>query len=700
MKHFFALFSLNNKPLAATLFFFILLTGTQAQVVNIDPNYTALLPRPGWRLIFSDEFGVFDPSVWDRSTPGDDLHPYGHPEICSKNGNTCMNEDNVLTPSGGALPLRTKSGEAMNACGFSGAEIKTFSNGIWSDPNDPFRHWKLPINSYLEARIKVPECKGVGGGFWLYGGTGWDGGGPPYFTNRFFEVDMFELYGNVADQFQANIHYGKKYNDPTHQNHPHTVEVRDMFGQPVDLEQQFLTFGVHHDNEAITMYLNDVEYKKYFFSGFGNAKHNTYLRPLPFNIRLGTGNSTLRPQTPAECEYLPTLFEVDYVRIFMPAEDRAIKYLNGSAHNFCTDHSWGDGEKVKVTYLPGASYQWDATGLFNFESLVQDRAGNNEEWWVRVVPGTPVGTYTVNLTVTFPNGVQEVLPFQFSVFSGQPQAPQVIQVFQDVNAGTYYLGIPIGASTTGYEWSDDNGATWHKQPNPEKGTDNIWWDRVFFNNSNLTQVHDICVRSYNNCHTSAPYCTQISIPPNGCDGCPLRMGPPREVFVEQIPGFDSYRLKVKKSDRTDGYDWGYDTDYWYREDNVSGTDFNYFGDFAAGTPPFTIYVRGSYNDTLTHIYSQEIIIPDSTNAGAAITHPDVPAMPSPVEPHSLTLENEDDTPYAYWVFNPIGQLVGKGTHTGVESTIPYQRTVSGIYIVLRRDPITGKYTAKKQYISN
>jgi hypothetical protein len=133
---------------------------------------------------------------------------------------------------------------------------------------------------------------------------------------------------------------------------------------------------------------------------------------------------------------------------------------------------------------------------------------------------------------------------------------------------------------------------------------------------------------------------------------------------------------------------------------VSGDEFNYFGDFPAGTPPFTIYVRGRYNDTLTHIYSQEIIIPDSTNARAAITHSNLPLALSSVESLNLTPENEVDKPYSYWVFNPLGQLVGKGTHIGAESTIPYQSTVPGIHIVLRRDPVTGRYTTQKQHVSN
>lgn len=698
MKHFFSLFFLTNKRLALILFLFLIAVCVQGQV-KIDPNYTATLPRPGWKLIFSDDFNAFDLSIWDRSAPGDDLQKYGEAGLCSQNGDVCLNEINVLAPSGGALPLRTRSGEAMNACGFSGAEIKTFSNAHWSDPNDLFRHWKIPLNSYLEARIKVPECTGVGGSFWLYGGIGADNNN----TERFFEVDMFELFGNKDDRFQANIHYGIKYKDQTHQNHPHVVAVEDLFGNPVDLEQQFLTFGVYHDNEKITMSLNDVEYKTYFFSGFGNAKHNPYLRPVPFNIRLGTGNTLVGPGTPGDCPDLPTLFEIDYVRLFIRDEGKAIKHLNGSTYNFCTDYSWGDRKKVKVTYLPGASYQWATTGQFTFESFVEDRLGNNEEWWVVVAPGTPVGTYTVNLTITFPSGHQEVLPFQFEVFSGHPTMPQDILVFEDSSTpGIFYLGTPIGASTTGYEWSNDGGVTWQQVPNPGEPY-NIWWQKPFFNVSDAVMFHHVCVRSYNNCHTSSPYCEYIHILPNdGCFGCSYsyKAFPPRHVYVEQIPGIDSYRLKVEKSSRTDSYDWGYDTDDWYRQDNVSGDEFNYFGDFPAGTPPFTIYVRGRYNDTLTHVYSQEIIIPDSINAGAAITYPDVPAMPSSVESHSLTRENEDVVPYSYWIFNPLGQLVGKGTHTGIESTIPYSSTVSGIHIFLRRDPITGKYTTKKQYILN
>jgi beta-glucanase (GH16 family) len=517
----------HRSPLTLDLLFLLEISFSQIQ---IDPNLQPTLDKPGFNLIFNDDFGSFQPTVWNRSVPGDDLWPYSEPDMCAKAEETPLNVSNVLSPTGGILKIRVREGEDQNACDYSGGEIKSFS----TDSNDAVKHWKVLPNTYLEARIKVPECEGVGGAFWLWGGVS--------APKRFMEVDMIEVYGNRRSEFQANLHWGQGHlpNQPRWDS-PISVGVEDLNGDDVRLSDQFLMFGVYHDNTKVELTLNGVGYRTYQMAGHGGG-YNYYLRPSPFSVRLGSGSSSVGPGTPADCDWLPAYFEIDYVRLWQKAGTQAIK-LTDNKISLCSDLPWGDGTNVSVPLYPGAQYTWGSTPYFNFGPSGFGSDCNCVGWWTTVVPGTPAGVYPVNLTVTFTGGYQEQVTLLIQVTSGTPPAPTNILVFND-NVQVYNFGVQIAPGTTGYEYSIDGGQTWERVPNPAVGQYNIW-PKEFIEMSEQYHVY-VCVRAYTNCGVSSPYCAYRTVPTSGCPYCRLTMLSPHAIFVEESsPGL--YRLKVNKS---------------------------------------------------------------------------------------------------------------------------------------------------------
>ena len=129
-----------KKTVALFSAFFCLCTILAQTVINIDPN----LPpsencnfKPGYHLIFQDEFNSFNLDAWDISSPGDDQPNYGQPKFCEDKYKTVVNASNSFVING-ALNLRIREGEDMNACDFSGAEVKTFNNFPGG-----MRQWKM-----------------------------------------------------------------------------------------------------------------------------------------------------------------------------------------------------------------------------------------------------------------------------------------------------------------------------------------------------------------------------------------------------------------------------------------------------------------------------------------------------------------------------------------------------------------------------
>lgn len=685
----------------------IALTYIQAQPqplcdINIDPNLSvppSCASKQGYILIFEDEFNTFNSAVWDKSSVGDDLGEYSKPDsLCLLTDETPMNESNVLGPTGGILDLRTQEGEEMNACDYSGAEIKTFNNF----PHDSFRDWKIPPNSYIETRLKTPDCDGVGAAFWLRGAI----------YNRYYEIDVFEYDSDEPYKVKSNVHYGPLNGGPgtDHDNLKKSI-ICDLSDNHIGMSNQFLTFGVEMTDLYAKIYLNEQELQTYIFGGalFQNTPMN---RPLPFNIRLSTGENT-HGTNPADCNNLPQYFKIDYVRVYQKEGSKAVNFVGDHPGKvtICVDNDCNGVDYcnwVKANYYPGATYEWESSPFFYFiNESIQPNGVKSDDleqfslWVNHSNPPTP-GDYQLKLTVSFPcNDYKEELFLQIKVVAGDPTAPTGIFLVTDDN-NFFYPGTYIANNTSSYEWSYNSGV-WSEMPNPATGNKNIW-DK-FFKSTTLPRQVTICVRAKNACGVSSSLCQTITIPAKdaGCMGCHYQLLPPREVLVEQASGQESYRLKVLKSPYSQSYEWSFEQDHWWDVHNTEGSSFNYFGALEPGLDSFLIYVRGKNQDTLTSVYAQMVATPaypPMLNPKINVDYP----MATSSQPSS-TLERNEDLEQAsvfydsYVIYNIVGQIIRSGDWNEFTFSNLRQELLPGIYVLIKSSKDSAGSTVTKLSIA-
>ncbi|MBL7799020.1 MAG: family 16 glycosylhydrolase [Saprospiraceae bacterium] len=502
-------------PCCRIVFFLQILTQPLAAQFRIDPDLAPNpLEKPGYHLIFSDEFSVFDSTVWNRSSPGNDEYNYGHPMLCfSLNARHApKNPSNVLPPDlDGHLPLRIREGEEQNACSHSSSEIKSFQNMY---PSPDFRGWKVYPNCYVEVRAKVPDCRGLGAGLWLYGPS----------QDNYCEIDFLELYGDEPDAFQTNFIYGPHGSTLMDQD---KVRLRDMKGNKINLGHHFLTYAVEFDADSrIDMYVNNqwVSWKDQYWDRDGYFDPRKHVQP--FDLRISTGSTSLSGGDVTLCNDLPDYLYVDHVRIYLKEGHKAVQVFDKTQTKLelCSDFFWGDGKGYGVTYYPGAEYTWSAHPGINILDYEDDPGvRGNDNWqfyWISIDPGTTPGTYSQTLSVRFPGGYTETLPLKVTVNSGGAPAPVPEELVPlALLDGTIAVAVLKQPGTSGYEWSTGDG-NWRYVNNARDSLDwNIF--PLFFPLKLESYAQEICIRAKTVCHTSEQKCVTLTIPAFGehCQSC-------------------------------------------------------------------------------------------------------------------------------------------------------------------------------------
>lgn len=654
-------------------------------------------PKTGYNLILEDHFNSFNAAVWDKSSPGDDrCGGYQNPAFCTCSNETPLNESNVIGPSGGILRLRIREGEDMNACDYSGGEIKTFNNIPDLNPN--YRSWKVNAGNYVEARVKVPNCEGVGGAFWLRGATS--------LPDRYFEIDVFEYDYGASSVVKSNVHYGPLGSGTGCNNcaPPENSLICNQAGFPINMTSQFLTFGVEVTGQAANLFINDVLYQTYQFSN-----SSPYNRPVPFDIRLnGSDNAHNQETNPSNCNNLPQFFDIDYVRVFQKAGTKAVKFtINPAKIALCANNQCVTEycDYVKVNYFPGVTYQWDTHPNFTISNESYN-GGDNETFKIQVAPGTPPGTYQLTLRATFPcSGYQEVLPLEVKVQSGIPPTPTGIFLVTD-EINFYYAATNIMGNATSYEWSVNGGAFWANVPNPASGNKNIY--EKLFKASNAPRQVTLCVRAKNACGVSPAYCQTITIPAKEtpCPGCLNSLVPPREIIaVQSTTNPQEYQLRVAKSPYSLSYDWSFDRQEWNNVDNTNGTLFNFFGPVEAGLDSFMVHVRAKNADTESGIYSQKVstmnILPrkkqDETGIDSVyVQHQAQTSVPTDENAPVTDEISSRDTEAPCFVYNMLGQLVFQG-NTSIRRL--QQELETGTYLLVQNVEDPKLRTVKKLVVN-
>jgi len=251
---------------------------------------TSLSTRPGWKLVWSDEFNAadgtpVDSTKWVSETGGngwgnDELEYYTtRPEnAIQKGGNLVIQaiEEKYTGPDG-----VTRN--------YTSARLKTL--GKFSRKYGRF-----------EARIKIPRGQGIWPAFWMLGDDinkrGWPKSG---------EIDIMENIGKEPSLVHGTIH-GPGYSGDK--------GIGSPFGLPDDqrFADDFHIYAVEWDKKAIRFYVDDHLYATRTPAELPKGAkwvygHNFFVL---LNVAVGGG----WPGNPDSSSVFPQTMLVDYVRVY------------------------------------------------------------------------------------------------------------------------------------------------------------------------------------------------------------------------------------------------------------------------------------------------------------------------------------------------------------------------------------------------
>lgn len=261
---------------------------------------------PGWSLAWSDEFdgatgSPVDLAVWQPEVGGDG---WGNQELQYYTNSS----DNAALDGAGnlAIMVRRTASQSRNrrfgGCPYTSARLITrdrvaFSYGL------------------VQARIRLPEGRGMWPAFWMLGQdidqVGWPQCG---------EIDVMENFGKDPTTVRGTVH-GPGYAGADGITAAHDAGVR--------LADDFHLYSVHWQPERIRWYLDDQLYstvtpddlqgKPWVFD------HNFFLL---LNVAVG-GTFSVSPDPSAT---FPQTMLVDYIRVYASSPDRRSRAcgLNGS----------------------------------------------------------------------------------------------------------------------------------------------------------------------------------------------------------------------------------------------------------------------------------------------------------------------------------------------------------------------------------
>jgi beta-glucanase (GH16 family) len=504
---FFAMMMLSAGMTAQNTLFDIIycLNGGENKSVGISKLPSPNPPgKPGWNLIFSDEFqsDSLSPARWNHSTPWDDGNG-----SCVRS--FAFNPENAAIENGNARIINTAD-TYLPGCQYSGGEIKTMSVR-----DSAFSSYYFYAPGYLETRVKLFNKTGQGAACWL-----WAVGTPenPGLSGPWNEIDLFEINGVNNNIFTGTYHW--TYNN-VHVSQNHNVYLTDST-QQYDLETNWTTFGLEWDTASVKWYVNNVLVKELDFSLIPPfcipAAH--YSIPLsPFCIRFSTSSNTVGNQsvvaTPAD---FPQSMLVDYVRVYKKSGQKAapIMMQDGRYQICSTAISPATSAKIiRTRYYPDATYEWSSPA-FEMEKVISPVPQPPEQMLLWIKPGITAGqTYPVYLKAIFPANYTEYDTADIFIASEIPGLPPDNFVPAQIDSLCYFsISAPVAPHTAACEYSLDNGINWLN--GDISTTDGV--DTCSFGMFKPDEHVEFAFREQNGCGWSPVRFSEMTMPaaPAGC----------------------------------------------------------------------------------------------------------------------------------------------------------------------------------------
>lgn len=460
-----------------------------------------------WKPILIEEFvpnadyvsGV-DEKKWNFGELGDD-------GPCNTNGGVVPDSRNmkcVENPDfqGDGLLRMDVIAQKHDSCkqfrGGMGTDLMTFSN------KEDFKSYWLYPNTYMELRVKQTFGFTVGVGIFLY--PAWR----PYLT----EIDLCETlldpiqnsdskawagnYNGVNDEYSNGYIWGESYKDPNFSCR-NKVQIKDMKGKPVNMDGEWLIWGLEWHEDVIRYYLNNVLQREIDLQDPSNCKYShgiMYYKPQPMAFRFTHGNVTSdKYQIP---DSVTKSLYIDYIRVYQPTDSQVIKDIT-IPKTIC-DWGNGGGDNISVRYYPDVIYAWSSPA-FDFEPKDMSILSHCfcEMQWMRSKPNLAWGKYPVYLKATLPDGRVENHTWQVEFGHEVPVMPTNIRVEPIESSGYYQLIAEGDSNALSYEWSLDS-VEW-------KGTLKNNWQPF-----SGGQIVDVWVKSRGSCGFSSTYKQKIFIP--------------------------------------------------------------------------------------------------------------------------------------------------------------------------------------------
>lgn len=233
--------------------------------------------RPGWTLIFDDEFNgtTLNTAIWDTCIP------WWAPSNCTIEDNSELElylPENAYLDGNGNLLLKAEKKDVGGRHYVSGMV-------------DSYQKFSFQYG-YVEARMKMPAGKGFWPAFWMLPPN--EGAWPPD------EIDIMENLGYDPTTAYFTYHWPTDSGTQAFQYH---------YTGP-DFSTDWHTFAVDWEPSSITWYVDGVVRASY------TDAQNITNKPMFIISNLAIGGVGSWPGPPDNSTPFPSYFQIDYVRVW------------------------------------------------------------------------------------------------------------------------------------------------------------------------------------------------------------------------------------------------------------------------------------------------------------------------------------------------------------------------------------------------
>ena len=253
---------------------------------TMTPEPTPEWERPGWTLIWQDEFEAaeLDPEKWVMEIGG---HGWGNNEYqfyTDRPENVRLEDGQLVIEARDEFFIRRN---------YTSGRIKT--QGLFT-----FTYGRI------EARMKLPYGQGIWPAFWMLGDNVDEDGWP-----LCGEIDIMEHIGREPRRVYGTVH-GPGYSGSSGIGHFTTFPENSLY-------DEFHTFAIEWEPDEIRWFVDDEQ----FFQLTADQVNNEWVFDHPFFILINMAVGGYWPGYPDESTVFPQFLTVDYVRVYQSAESGA-----------------------------------------------------------------------------------------------------------------------------------------------------------------------------------------------------------------------------------------------------------------------------------------------------------------------------------------------------------------------------------------